>query len=147
MKKPILKDGDLQLGQLIAFHWNSHKDCYSILEMRSEKTKGNVIGYCDEIEVSDAYIIFDNSKKAYTLRTHKKDRHTFIVGKFKGFNKSNTSYEKILYYNPLKVNTFVDADIYFSTGEQVSFNTIKKVFASNQLKKGNIKIPHIFYKN
>lgn len=103
-------------GQLVGVHWNSHKNCWSIVSMKSRKSTGVVLGYASNITLEDVSFHIDKSKQKYVKENLKKERHAFVVGKIVSFECTDEKIEMPLYYNPLKVDTFVDGISYHARG-------------------------------
>lgn len=146
IKDRLLNDNDIQKGDLIAFHWNSNRNLYSILKMNSEHTVGLVIGYAENVFIENAYFVFQESKRKYTVETGKKERHSFIVGSFITFEEKNDVFSSDLYYNPMILKKFVDGPAYFNEGEIISFDHLKEIYATSTIRN-NRKVPFISYNN
>lgn len=119
------KERSIEIGQLVALHWNSHKNVYSIVRMKSKKTIGEVVGYCKQATLSNAYTKIELSKQKTVKETSVKDRHAYIVGHLENFEKETLSHN--MYYNPHVVNDFVDAASYFNDKQIVHIENAKRV--------------------
>jgi hypothetical protein len=118
---------------LVGVHWNAHKKCWSIVAMKSRKSVGLVLGYCQEITLRDVTTHIDKSKQKKVIETGTKDRHAFIVGYIE-----DLVFEKLennIYYNPKKVESFVDADILFEHNEKEFIKHVDKVSMMHDGKK------------
>jgi hypothetical protein len=100
-------------GQLVGVHWNSHRACWSIVEFKSRNTIGRVLGYADQVTLDNCTVKIDQAKKKKLLETGVKDRHAFIVGEFITCGHIEIL-PRPIYYNPAKLESFVDARKYFS---------------------------------
>lgn len=101
---------ELKIGQLVAVHFNSHKKTFSIVEMRSRSTLGVVLGYSNSITLNNCWVKIDKSKQNNVKNTGVKDRHAYIIGYVKNF--ASIEFEKQIYYDPKKLDSFVDRDLY-----------------------------------
>lgn len=146
IKERLLNNNDIEKGTLVAFHWNAHRACYSVIKMNSKKTVGRVIGYTDTIVMENVYFVFQESKRNYTIETGKKERHSFIVGEFVSFEKGEEKYDSDLYYNPKILKKFIDAPSYFNENKMIEFDSLIKVCASSTTRNEK-KVPFIEYKN
>jgi hypothetical protein len=118
----------IEHGQLVAVHWNAHKQTYSILAMKSANSIGNVIGYADNITLTDCRFKIDRTKQQIVHKEQRKERHAFIVGHVQSL--TYTPCNKRIYYNPYKLQSFVDADTYFS-GTTEYLQTVQTVGMHN----------------
>lgn len=118
-------DREIQLGQLVGIHWNSHQNVYSVVEFKSRKMVGKVLGYVDRITLADCTVKIDISKQISVRKLNRKDRHAFIVGCIESVGKK----EKLpngIYYNPYKLDSFVNAQEYLKQ-KHTYLDTMKKV--------------------
>ena len=117
----------LDKNTLVGVHWNAHKNCWSIVAMKSRKTVGLVLGYCQEITLRDVTAHIDKSKQKKVLEspTQAKDRHAFMVGYIEELGY--TELEKNIYYKPQAVKSFVDAETWFTKGEASYIEHVKSV--------------------
>jgi len=114
MKNFISRNGrELKQGQLVGVHWNSHKNIWSIVEFKTRKTVGLVLGYAEQVTLKNCTVKIDESKKRKALEKGQKDRHAFIVGEIVNCGKSE-KLENSLYYKPSCLKSFVDAEEYFT---------------------------------
>lgn len=95
----------IERGCLVGVHWNSHRNMWSIVGMKSRKSIGVVLGYCEEITLQDVTFHIEKSKQTKVREYGAKDRHAFVVGKLVNFTFEDMDGE--LYYNPFKVDNFV----------------------------------------
>ena len=134
------KDGrKLEKGMLVGVHWNSHKDCYSVLAMKSKKTTGLVLGYVDSIELSQVTFKIEEATQKKVREQGTKDRHAFVVGYV--VNVGINSLRELKYhkdgldveikYNPFKFDTFV-MDI---KGEYKKMAGVDSVFMNSHENK------------
>lgn len=123
----------VEKNTLVGVHWNAHRSCWSIVQMKSRNTIGLVIGYADNLTLTDCTVKIDKSKQKNVRDSGVKDRHAFIVGRFENFNVEAP--EKKLYYNPHKLDSFVDAEQfecgnveYLAHMDRVNFDSWKKLY-------------------
>lgn len=109
---------------LVGVHWNAHKNCWSIVSMKSRHTTGLVLGYCREITLRDVTTHIDKSKQKKVIESGKKDRHAFIVGYIEDLEFE--AQEKNLYYSPKKVTDFVDAEKFFKYGTAEQLGSVNR---------------------
>lgn len=101
-------DRSIEKGQLVAVHYNSHKSCFSVVSVSSRHSIGNVLGYVDNIVLSDCTTHIDKAKQRSVRNTGVKDRHAFIVGKIVSTKCKDDNTMLDIYYNPYKLDNFVD---------------------------------------
>lgn len=101
---------------LVGVHWNAHKNCWSIVGMKSRHGVGLVLGYCQEITLRDVTTHIDKSKQKNVVESGTKDRHAFIVGYIEDLKFENLEWS--MYYSPKHVENFVDANIWFEFQEK-----------------------------
>ena len=106
------KSRELLIGQLVAVHFNSHKDTYSIVEMKSPNTIGNVLGYADNLTLADCRFKIDNYKQKSVIDTAVKDRHAYVIGYVEDFIFNDMPNE--LYYSPKYLKSFINKAEQFS---------------------------------
>jgi len=106
----------LKNGMLVGVHFNSTRKDYSVLEMKSLRTAGKVIGYVKKGVLLNGYPLILNSSQKKVKATKQKNRHAFLVGYWHGFNIDADNITGQLYYNPHKVECFVDYDLYNEKG-------------------------------
>lgn len=114
-------------GQLVGVHWNAHKNCWSIVEMKSRKSTGVVLGYASNLTLEDATFLIVKSKQKKVRDTGTKDRHAFVVGKITSFECIDDKLEMPLYYNPYKVDDFVDGYSFHLKGKVLELEKARKV--------------------
>lgn len=119
------KERKVEKGQLVALHWNSHKNVFSIVEMKSKRTLGMVLGYCKQATLTKAYTKIDASKQKTVRETEVKDRHAFIVGYLENFKKEQLPNR--IYYNPHLVDDFVDGNSFFKERKKVHIEEVSRV--------------------
>lgn len=113
----------IQQGDLVAVHWNSHQNTWSIVEMKSQKTIGLVKGYAHELTLTNAVTFkIDKTKQRTVIEHGAKDRHAFVIGYIESFEVDTTMNQE-LYYNPFKVRSFVDKSQFLTLGEQAPLLT------------------------
>lgn len=101
-------DRTIERGCLVGVHWNKHQEVWSIVAMKSRKSIGLVVGYADEITLKNVTFHIEKSKQAKVRELGSKDRHAFVVGEIVSFTATALQGVEELYYNPFKVDTFVD---------------------------------------
>lgn len=106
----------LKKGMLVAIHFNAKRKDFSVVEMRSLKTAGKVLGYVQKGKIKNGYSLIGNAGQINVRKTNVKNRHAFLVGIWEGFDLIY-SIDGLLYYNPYEVNTFVDYELFFDKGE------------------------------
>lgn len=121
----------LKKGMLVAIHFNSTRKDFSVVEMKSLKTVGKVIGYITKGVLSNGYPLIMKSSQKVVRQTKQKNRHAFLVGYWEGF-EVDTDLTKQVYYNPHKVDSFIDYDLYKN-------GIIKEINSSNQFHFDLIK--------
>ncbi len=97
-------------GQLVAVHYNSHKKCFSVVSASSRHNVGIVLGYVNNIVLSDCTTHIDRAKQRSVRKTGVKDRHAFIVGNVVTTKCKNKDDMLDIYYNPYKLDNFVNKD-------------------------------------
>lgn len=112
-------------GQLVGVHWNSHQNVFSVVEFKSRRTAGKVLGYVDRITLTDCTVKIDKSKQKSVRENNRKDRHAFIVGYVQDIGVVQ-KFENGIYYNPYKLDSFVDA-IKFSCGNVEYIEQMERV--------------------
>ena len=101
-----IKDGrDLKELQKVQVYKNLHKDCYSI---RDSKTK-LVIAYGTRFALWDPKFKVSEAGRQRVLSTGQKNVHAYIEGNIV-FGRSIGFDLKQLYYDPFKVESFVDKE-------------------------------------
>jgi hypothetical protein len=115
----------LKENMLVAIHFNSTRKDYSVLEMKSFKTLGKVIGYISKGVLMNGYSLIGKSGQANVRQSKKKNRHSFLVGYWKGFEHDDLKFDGRLYYNPLNLETncFIDYDLFFNENKIKEINT------------------------
>ncbi len=123
------KDRELKLGQLVAVHFNSHKDTYSIVNMNSANTLGHVLGYSNNITLTNCRFKIDKSKQQAVRDTGVKDRHAYVIGYVESLDFHNL--DKQLHYSPKFLDSFIDKSeqfnecpTYLTEVNKVSFSVI-----------------------
>lgn len=118
---------NIDKNSLVGVHWNSHKNCWSIVSMKSRHTTGLVLGYCQEITLRDVTTHIDKSKQKKVLAspTQAKDRHAFMVGYIEDLEFE--ALEKNIYYKPQCVSNFVDAEAWFKHGKAEYIENVDRV--------------------
>ncbi|MBG9732275.1 hypothetical protein ABD87_22890 [Lysinibacillus sphaericus] len=101
----------IEQGDLVGVHWNLRKNTWSIVAMKSRKSVGLVVGYANAIILENVTFHIDKIKQASVREKGAKDRHAFVVGKIVDLN-INEKLTMELYYNPFKVDSFVDKTNY-----------------------------------
>lgn len=101
----------VEKGQLVGVHYNAHRNTWSVVEMKSRKTVGLVLGYTDAISLIKCTVKIDKAKQRLVRNKQHKDRHAFIVGYVDDIGKFEIL-ENSIYYNPYKLESFVDATSY-----------------------------------
>lgn len=109
---------------LVGVHWNAHKNCWSIVGMKSRHTTALVLGYCQEITLRDVTTHIDKSKQKKVIELGKKDRHAFMVGYIEALEFE--ALEKSAYYSPKNVCDFVDAETYFKQGQAEQLGHVER---------------------
>lgn len=141
MKGFVSRNGRiLKKGQLVGVHWNSHKEVYSIVEFKSRNTAGLVIGYASSVTLINCTVKIDSSKQKTVREKNRKDRHAFIVGYVEDINQKKELTKKI-YYNPYKVDSFVDKDL-FEKGEVKPLSRLKRVHMNSNFQNNK---PYVTY--
>ena len=122
----------LKKGMLVAVHFNSTRKDFSVVEMKSLKTVGKVIGYITKGILSNGYPLIMKSSQRVVRESKQKNRHAFLVGHWEGF-EVDTDLTNQLYYNPHKVDSFIDYDLYekgiikeINSSYQFHFDLMKK---------------------
>ena len=115
---------DALKGKLVAVHWNVRDYTFSIVEMVSKKTVGKVIGYADYITLENCYPLVSKSEQRKVRDGGHKTRHAFIVGNIVDLDIH--AYSSVLYYNPKKLDSFVDKSIYMS-GQTLYLDSMDRV--------------------
>jgi hypothetical protein len=115
----------LKEGMLVAIHFNSTRKDFSVIEMKSFKTLGKVIGYITEGVLMNGYSLIMKSGQSSVRQSKVKNRHAFLVGYWKGFEHDCLKFDGQLYYNPLKLSCFVD---YSSFNNDDTIKEIKQAY-------------------
>ena len=119
----------IEKGDLVGIHWNVRKNTWSIVAMKSRKSVGLVVGYANTITLENVTFHIDKIKQASVREKGAKDRHAFVVGEILDLN-INEDLTRELYYNPFKLDSFVD---------KTEFNNNKREYLTN------IKTATFFY--
>lgn len=97
-------------GQKVRVYRNLHKQgiVYSVQDPRT----GLVLGYSEEILLSNVTFKVSEYGRARVLRTKKKNVHAFVEGTLRGFQIADLSFSEFMQmekvaYNPYKYTTFV----------------------------------------
>lgn len=120
---------------LVGVHWNSHKHVWSIVEMKSRRTVGKVLGYADEVTLRDVTFHIDRAKQKSVLERGVKDRHAFIVGYIENFRYEPLN--DIAYYNPYKVSRFVSGKAFLEEGRVEILDRVSRLSMTYNLKEGH----------
>ena len=94
-------------GRMVAFmqevevYRNLHRNCWSIRDAKSKL----VLGYADDVTLSDAYFVVNESGRQRVLRDKKKNVHAFVRGRIL-FTDVPCTGTKVT-YNPYKFGSFV----------------------------------------
>lgn len=115
---------------LVGVHWNSHRNCWSVVNMKSRKTVGLLNTHMQTLVLSDISFKVDLSKKRKALEIGKKDRHTFIVGYLENETFDTFDLSKID-YNVKDNNEPFNLDGQSILGENVYFENNGKVYLIN----------------
>ena len=117
-------DRTIEKGQLVGVHWNSHQSCWSIVAFKSRKAVGLVIGYADDVTLENVTFHIDKAKQKSVREKGTKDRHAFLVGNLVDFNSKQL--EKNIYYNPFKLDNFVDSETreYFPSCRKANMTSV-----------------------
>ena len=106
----------LKKGMLVGIHFNSTRKDFSVVEMKSLRTVGKVIGYISKGILSNGYPLVMKGNQRIVRETKQKNRHAFLVGHWEGFEADSHSITEQVYYNPHKVDSFIDYDLFHSEG-------------------------------
>lgn len=128
LEKFVAREGrQIDEKTLVGVHWNSHKNCWSIVKMNSRHGVGLVLGYCQEITLRDVTTHIDKSKQKKVIEspTGAKDRHAFMVGYIEDLQFE--ALEKNIFYKPQCVSDFVDAEAWFKHGKKEFIENVSRV--------------------
>jgi hypothetical protein len=112
----------LKKGMLVGIHFNSTRNNFSVVEMKSLRTLGKVIGYIKKGVLTDCYSLIMKGNQRIVRESKQKNRHAFLVGHWEGF-ETDTNLTKQLYYNPHKVDSFIDYDLFHIEGIEKEINS------------------------
>lgn len=104
---------ELKKGMLVGLHFNAKRNDYSVVEMKSLKTAGKVLGYVKRGKVKNGYTLIGKAGQKEVRNSKQKNRHAFIVGTWEGFELTENMDRKV-YYNPHILKTFVDYDLFLN---------------------------------
>jgi hypothetical protein len=135
----------LRKGMLVGLHFNAKRKDYSIVEMKSLRTAGKVLGYVKKGKVSNGYQVVGKAGQKDVRESNQKNRHAFLVGTWEGFDLENSIDGKI-YYNPHILENFVDYDLFIKEGEVKEIDEKKFIQFDLLEENGNIK-PLVSYIN
>jgi hypothetical protein len=93
--------------------------------MNSRHSVGLVLGYAPQVTLQNVTTHIDKSKQKKVLESGKKDRHAFMVGYIESLDFETL--DKNIYYSPRKVENFVDANVFFGSGEKKYIDHVKRV--------------------
>ena len=137
----------LEKGMLVGIHFNAHRKDYSVVEMKSARTAGKVLGYIDEGILSNCYTVIGKSGQKAVRESNVKNRHAFLVGYWNGLESDSDSDSDSVtgqvYYNPHKVDTFIDYD-QFKDGHIQEINDTQEFHFNLDISEKGIK-PVISY--
>ena len=136
---------NLKNGMLVGLHFNAKRKDYSIVEMKSLKTAGKVLGYVTRGKIKDGYSVIAKSGQKDVKKTKQKNRHAFLVGTWEGFELENIV-DGHVYYNPHILENFVDYDSFIREGE-VNEIKEKKYIQFDLLEDNGIIKPNVTYIN
>lgn len=125
---------------LVGVHWNSHQDTFSIVKLKSKRSVGTVIGYADYVELENCYTFIEKSKQKVVREQGRKERHAFICGYIKSFDYKY--FDNGVYYNPKKLDNFVDAVDFLHFGTINYIRTMDKV---GMAKNHDVNKPMVTY--
>jgi hypothetical protein len=113
----------LKKGMLVGIHFNSTRKDFSVVEMKSLRTVGKVIGYISKGILSNGYPLIMRSSQRIVRESKQKNRHAFLVGYWEGFKADSDSITGQVYYNPHKVDSFIDYDLFHNEGITKEINS------------------------
>lgn len=87
-------------GLQVKVYFNLHQHVFSITH------KGLVIGYADELALSNAHTTVNEKGRQRVLANKRKEVHAYVHGIVS--NVPSEPLERSLYYNPYQVSQFVD---------------------------------------
>lgn len=93
-------------NMVVATHWNSRDNLYSIIQMNSKHSEGLVIGYSENVTLKNCYVHIKKSEQRKVKGGTHKNRHAFICGSIVDFEPN--AFSSRLYYNPRLLDSFVD---------------------------------------
>ena len=112
----------IRKGDLVGVHWNSHTSEWSIVSFKSRRTSDKVVGYADQVVLSDVTFYVSKSGQRKVRNESVKNRHAFVVGRLESFDITE-ELPGTAYYNPYKVDTFVDKAEYLG-GKVIELNHV-----------------------
>jgi hypothetical protein len=136
---------EIKVGMLVGLHFNAKRKDYSIVEMKSLRTAGKVLGYVKKGKVSNAYQVVGKAGQKDVRESKQKNRHAFLVGTWEGFDLENIV-DGLIYYNPHILENFVDYNLFFDEGEIKEIDEKKYIQFDLLEDDGNIK-PIVSYIN
>lgn len=106
------KGRELQQGQRVKVYFNLHTHLFSVKDLKT----GLVVAHGDNILLEGIQFKVSKAGRAKVLREKKKNVHAYVIGNFVKAEEGTSKEFKSAYYNPYKVDSFVDAD----TGSKLS---------------------------
>ena len=135
----------LRTGMLVGLHFNAKRLDYSVVEMKSLRTAGKVLGYVKRGKLGNGYQVIGKSGQKEVRESKQKNRHAFLVGTWLGYELENKTDGKI-YYNPHILENFVDYDLFIKEGEVQTIEEKKYIQFDLLEENGKIK-PIVTYVN
>ena len=105
-------------GLKVKVYFNLHQHVFSITH------KGKVIGYADELTLTNAFTTVNEKGRQRVLANKRKEVHAYVHGTVGA--PSGLELPRALYYNPYQVSQFVDYD----TRQEVG--TVPEVLLKNK---------------
>jgi hypothetical protein len=123
------------LSMTVAVHWNSRDKLYSIVHMKSKHSEGLVIGYSENITLENCYVHIRKSEQLKVRNGTHKNRHAFICGTIVDFEPN--AFANKLYYNPRKLDSFVEQYAYIEHGiidyiDHMDYVALAKIQSKNK---------------
>ncbi len=101
------KGRSVETGQRVHVYRNLHKNCWSIKDDRT----GLVLGHAQNVLLKSAHFHVNERGRQRVLQTGNKNVHAWVDGYYWDSNEEtpiHTYKHSIAYYNPRKVDSFVD---------------------------------------
>jgi hypothetical protein len=96
----------LPIGQRVKVYRNLHKDTWSLLATEGPQ-KGRVIGYADEVLVTDPVLIVSEASRQRAIREQARNVHAFVVGVMQPTTHLEGPLQRVR-YNPFRAGCFTD---------------------------------------